>query len=154
VKLPEGFALPEGVELTIDQADAALGDLKAWAHKRGLTQADFSDVLSIYAAREARQAAALNAARGAEIAKLGTTGPSRLDAVTTWWRSMTGDDGKVLGQILRMAPTAGTVAALERLMSKFTTQGAAGPTGGRPESAGSGIAGYENMTYEQRRFAQ
>jgi hypothetical protein len=155
-KLPEGFQLPPGVEFKIDGKDPALADLRNWAHKRGMSQTDFSDVLSIYAAQQAKQAAVINTARNAEVTKLGTNGPSRIDAVATWWKAMTGDDGAVLGQILRMAPTAGTVQSLERLMSRFSSQGAAsfhqgGREGGGPPEK---ISGWENMTYEQRRFAQ
>jgi hypothetical protein len=155
-KLPEGFQLPPGVEMKIDGKDPALGDLRAFAHKAGWSQDQFSDVLQIYAAREAKQVAAISAARNAEVGKLGTNGPSRVDAVATWWKAMTGDDGAVLGQILRMAPTAGTVQSLERLMQRFTTQGAApfnhgGREGGGPSDR---IEGWDKMSYEQRRFAQ
>ena len=51
-----------------------------------MSQSDFSDVLSIYAAREANNAALVNTARNGEVQKLGTNGPSRIDAVATWWR--------------------------------------------------------------------
>ena len=154
-RLPEGFQVPEGVEIRIDPADAALGDLKAWAHSRGMSQSDFSDVLSIYAQRQAREVAAFTAARNAEVAKLGVNAGARIDAIANWWRSQTGDDGKALDTVLRHAPTAGTVHALERLMSKFINQGASGfnrvPEAGGPPAT---IDGWDRMTFEQRRFAQ
>ena len=95
-RLPESFKAPEGTEIHIDQADPALGDLEAWAHSRGMSQSDFGDVLSIYAARQAREASAFTAACNAEVAKLGTNAGARIDAVANWWRAQTGDDGRVL----------------------------------------------------------
>src|SRR5262249_8290763 len=75
--LPEGFDAG-GVEVKIDDSDPALADLRAFAHRSGWSQQQFSDVLAIEAARAARNAAQYKAAYGAEVAKLGTTGPSRV----------------------------------------------------------------------------
>ena len=120
-----------------------------------MSQSDFSDVLSIYAARQAREASTFAAARAAEVAKLGTNAGQRIDAVTNWWRAQTGDDGRALDTVLRMAPTAGTVHALERLMSKFVNQGASSFNRAPEASGGSReIEGWERMTFEQRRYAR
>ena len=89
----------------------------------------------------------------AEVAKLGTNAGQRIDAVTNWWRAR--DDGRALDTVLRMAPTAGTVHALERLMSKFVNQGASSFNRAPKASGGSReIEGWDRMTFEQRRYAQ
>jgi hypothetical protein len=161
VKLPDGFAVPHGVELKLDTANPAYGDLKAWAHKNGLSQQAFSDVIGIYGAYQAKETAQFKAAADAEIAKLGSAAGQRIDAVATWWSSMTGDDGKVLGSILRMAPTEGTVKAFERMMRRWSTQGG-GSYSGAARSVDEGFgpqkvsdAEYEAMTYtEKKQYAE
>jgi hypothetical protein len=156
VRLPEDFQASGGVEIKIDKANPAWKDAAAWAHANGLSQDQFSQMAAMYAGHQAKEAAAFKAAYNAEVAKLGTNASARIDAVAKWWGAMTGDDSAVLGSILRMAPTAGTVASLERLMTKFSNQGAApfhqgGREGGGPSDR---IDGWEKMSYEQRRFAQ
>ena len=80
---------------------------------------------------------------------------ARIDAIANWWQSQTGDDGPALDTVLRHAPTAGTVHALERLMQKFVNQGAASFNRAPEASGGSReIEGWERMTFEKRRYAQ
>ncbi len=122
-KLPDTFKPPAGVELTIDNTDPALFDLKNWAHKRGLSQSEFSDVLGIYAAREAKQAAAINAAAAKQVELLGTTGAQRVDAVSQFLRGMLGDD--LARPVLNTMVTAKHVQAFERLMQRVASQGSA-----------------------------
>ena len=99
--------------------------------------------------------AAFTAARNAEVAKLGVNAGAGIDAVANWWKSQTGDDGRALDTVLRMAPTASTVHALERLMSKFVSQGASSFNRAPKASGGSReIEGWDRMTFEQRRYAQ
>jgi hypothetical protein len=156
ITLPEDFQAPGGVEIKIDKANSAWKDAAALAHANGLTQNQFSQMAAMYASQQAKEAAAFKAAYAGEVAKLGTNASARIDAIATWWNAMAGDDGAVLGSILRMAPTAGTIQAFERLMTKFTNQGAAPfNQGGREANAPGGkIDGWEGMTYEQRRYAQ
>lgn len=156
VELPADFQVPPGSEIKIDTNNPAWADARAWAHRNGISQAEFSALAGVYAGQEARQQAQITAARNAEVAKLGVNASQRIEAVHTWWNAMTGDDGAVLGQILRMAPTAGTVQSLERLMQKFSSQGAAPFNQGHREAGGppDQVAGWDKMTYEQRRFAQ
>lgn len=156
VALPEGFKV-EGGELTINPADPALADLRNFAHANGWSQQQFSDVLAIEAQRVARVNAQLNAARNAEIAKLGSAASQRIDAIASWWSSMTGDDGKVLGTILTMAPTAGTVKSFERLMQKWSSQGQGSFSGAGRDADESGIgpqkvdqATYDRMSYGEK----
>lgn len=130
-KLPDGFSLPNGIEASINVNDPALADLRNLAYENGWSQDQFKKLLAIDAQRQGRQAQMIANAAKIETDKLGPTGASRIDAVATWWNSMTGDDGKVLGQILRMAPTANTVKAFERLINKYTSQGVGAHSGRR-----------------------
>lgn len=67
--LPDGFQAPEG--WSVAAADPALADARAFAHKAGLTQAQFSGVLALKATLDARAAQAQEAALQAEVGKLG-----------------------------------------------------------------------------------
>ena len=75
--------------------------------------------------------------RNAEIAKLGSTGPARVDAVSTWAKATLGEaEGK---QFVSRMVTASDVAIAEKLIARMTNQGAGGFTqSGRtpPEPAG------------------
>jgi hypothetical protein len=122
-KLPETLKLPEGVEFKIDVTDPALQDLRAWAHKRGLTQSEFSDVLGIYAAREARQHSMIQAAARAQVELMGVNGAQRIDAVSTFLRGVVGDE--LAGHMQRMLVSAKIVSGFEKLATRFSSQGAA-----------------------------
>lgn len=150
------FKAPEGVDFKLDVNDPLFGQAKAWAHKHGLSQDAFLEAIDLVSARDVGSQASLQAARTAEINKLGPNGPARVDAVARWWNSVTGDNGKTLGRVLAMAPTADTVVAIESLIAKWTTQGAApAPNTTRiPPEGGGTIEGYATMTFEQRRAAQ
>ena len=142
-KLPDTFKAPEGTEIRIDHADPALADLKAWAYQRGMSQSDFSDVLSIYAQRQAREASAFAAARTAEVQKLGVNASARIDAVANWWRAQSGDDGRVLDQVRSDSGNdtarVAAVRALEEMEKRLDEQ-----TGGR----GSGMAPGVTIVFE------
>src|SRR5882757_6312832 len=70
-KLPADFKAPGGLEFKLDEAGnkAAFDAARAWAHNKGMTQSDFSEMLGIYASQEAQQHAALAARSAAEVAK-------------------------------------------------------------------------------------
>src|SRR5262249_22129927 len=79
--LPKNLKLPQGIEVKIDTADPAFAALRNFAHSRGWSQDDFSTALGIYAAREAREAAAMQTILQAEIKKLGPNGSQRINAL-------------------------------------------------------------------------
>lgn len=151
-KIPQTVKLPEGVEFKIDNADPALGDFRAWAHHRGLTQDDFSDALGIFAAREARQAAQFQAAAKAEAAKLGVNGTQRVDAVEMGLRGLVGDS--MAGKMRPMIVSAAIVEGFEKILTKFASQGAAGfrQDGRVPHEGGGRVdeATYAAMTPAQK----
>ena len=81
-------------------------------------------------------------ARTTEVAKLGPTGPTRVDNVTRYL------DAAGLGTLKSGVITADHVIAWEKHITQQTTRGDARP----PDSGG--IPGYDKMSFEQRRLAQ
>jgi hypothetical protein len=150
VATSETFKPPAGVDYQVDGGDPWWSDVRALAHKHGLSQEAFSSAVDLIAARETQGLQHVGAARQAELAKLGPNGPSRIDAVATWLESTVGDDAAVLAMTVRRAPVAAIVEKLERIINRMTSQGMASSS--RPPAGD--IQGWENMTYEQRRFAQ
>jgi hypothetical protein len=83
----------------------------------------------------------------AELAKLGSAGAARVNAVERWL------DATGQGALKSSMVTAAQVEAMERHMA---TRGAArfSPTPRVAPPAAQKIPGYENMSFEQRRQAQ
>jgi hypothetical protein len=156
LELPADFKPPAGVEFKLDTANPALASLKAVAHKHGLTQAAVNELLGVYAGNEVGSQAAIATARAAEIAKLGTTAPARVDAVTNWLSGMdTSPDKGDAKALAGMLVTARHVEAFERIINRLTTQGTANfSQSHRVPADNAAIPGFENMSFEQRRHAQ
>jgi hypothetical protein len=121
--LPENFKLPAGVDFKIDAADPMLADARAWAHGKGLSQSDFSELISIYASSKANEQAFINTATAAEVAKMGANGVQRVTALEQWLRGMVGD--KLAGPMRQMMATADIVRGLEIIQSRMSSQGVA-----------------------------
>jgi len=122
-ELPTDFKVPDGVTFQFKTDDPLLAQAQAVAHKAGLTQEQFSQLLGIYAGGQVSSAQQIQTARNAEVAKLGATGPARIDALTTFFRAYLGEaDGNA---IMARAFTAADVQRLEKMVSKITTQGGA-----------------------------
>jgi hypothetical protein len=122
--LPADLQLPPGIEFKIDVNDPSYKDLANFAHARGWSQGDLSTALGIFANRQAREAAAFNAAVAAERAKLGAMATDRATAIQTWLRSVIQNDD-LTGAVMQGLWSAKQVQALEIIASKMTTQGAA-----------------------------
>lgn len=156
LELPADFKAPPGVEFKLDAANPALGHLKQFAHKHGLTQAAVTELLGVYAGNEVGSQAAVAEAKKAEIAKLGTTAPARVDNVLNWLSGMDSSsdrgDAAALGSML---VTARQVEAFERIITKLTSQGSASfSQSHRVAPDQTTIPGYDKMTFAQRRQAQ
>ena len=156
VELPPDFKLPAGVEFKLDATDPAFGQLKAVAHKHGLTQSAVNELIGVYAGKTVGDEAAIATARSAEIAKLGPTAPARVDAVTNWLAGMDASADKGDAKALAgMLVTARHIEAFERIINRLTTQGAASfSQSHRVAPDTKEIPGYDGMSFEQRRFAQ
>jgi hypothetical protein len=119
-KLPADFRLPEGRQFQINPSDPALADLRHLAHQEKWPQGTFEKVLAVHAARELKQAQALEAARAHQVELLGTNGPSRVTAVVDWLRGTLGDDhARALGAGIA---TAKAVAAWEKIINRMVGQ--------------------------------
>jgi hypothetical protein len=93
------------------------------AHEAGMSQENFSRMLGLYAGAQVSTEQHINAARNAEIAKLGATGPVRIDALSTFFKAYLGEtEGR---QLMARMFTAADVQIAERLVSKITAQGGA-----------------------------
>jgi hypothetical protein len=136
-ELPADFKVPDGVTFQFNAADPLLAQAQSVAHKAGLTQEQFSQLLGIYAGGQVSSQQQIQTARNAEVQKLGATGPARIDALTTFFRAYLGEaDGNA---VMARAFTAADVQRLEKLVGKITSQGGAAFRGnGRepPQPAG------------------
>lgn len=156
LELPPDFKMPEGMgEWKWNEADPLIVKARELAVAKQMTQTDFTDFMGLYAATQVAQTQQFDTARAAEVAKLGATAPQRITAVTTWLKAMGGEDAAPLAKVLEVAPVAGTIIALEKLIARFGTQGAGAPgASGRVAADANVIPGYDKMTFEQRRHAQ
>src|SRR5262249_34004110 len=92
VELPATFQKPQGVDLQLNQNDPMWPQARAWAHKNGLSQEAFVEAIGLVAGRDLITQQQVTTARNAEVAKLGATGPARLDAVEAFYRGLLGSD--------------------------------------------------------------
>jgi len=82
MKLPADFKGPEGVTFEFNNSGLAVAQARAFAHRHGLSQAAFTELTGIYAGEKAQEFAVFNAAKAAEVGKLGGAGAARVTAVT------------------------------------------------------------------------
>jgi len=90
-------------------------------------------MLGLYAASQATEMAQFNAAKQAEIDKLGQAANARVDSIKTWLKSIGGNHFNSLCKVLEFAPVADTVVGLETLMHKYVTQGVGSFSGAHRE---------------------
>jgi hypothetical protein len=158
VEVPATADLPEGaaVALKNDPATAAMIDAaQRWAHKNGLSQAAFNELVAIQAhgvIAEQQNYARLSAAN---LDALGSRGPQRIDALTTWIRGEVGDtDAK---PIIATMATAAHVRFFEKMHQKITSQGASPfrQTGRDVEPRGVSEDAWNAMSYgEKKAYAE
>jgi hypothetical protein len=145
--------LPGNVEFKFDGNDPGLQAARAWAFSKGLDQSAFSEMLTLYASHVAQQEHAMAEISRAEIAKAGVNAPMRVDAISKWITSEVGSaDAK---PIIATLVTDAHLRFYEKLHHKITSQGGASfSQSHRVPPDDRGIPGYENMSFEQRRYAQ
>jgi hypothetical protein len=147
--LPADFKAPAGVEFKLDNTNPALGQLKAVAHKHGLTQDAVNELIGVYAGNEVATEATIAAARAEQVTKLGPSGPARVDAVTRFLKA------SGLEPLISGVTTAQQIEAWESHITKLTTQGAAQfSQSHRAAPEPDKIPGFENMSFAQRRLEQ
>lgn len=157
IKNSPSFKPPEGFKFEWDMNDPLLKSAREAAFTGKLGQENFSKFLDLYASNKIAEQQRLAPAREAELSKLGSAATQRIDALETWLKARVGDKSKLLVAQMRNFPVAAMVETFETLMKQFSDQnGAQFDQRGRSEQqAPSGkIAGYENMTFAQKRIAQ
>lgn len=126
IELPADFKAPEGVDFKFDDKDPILAQAQAWAHTVGMSQDQFKQGLGLFAAAKVGEQSQINAARTAEIGKLGANAGARVDAVLQFFTGIdtTTDkrDARAMGEML---VAARHVEAFERMITSLTSQGAA-----------------------------
>jgi hypothetical protein len=152
-KLPADLTLPGGQTYTFDKNDPSIAAAQNWAHAKGLSQDEFSQVLGIYASHVAQQNAALAARSAQEIAKAGVNAPQRVDAVGKW---ITGEMGEADAAPIRATiVTDAHLRFYEKLMQKVSSQGTASFSQSHRAAPDSNvIPGFDKMSFAQQRYAQ
>jgi hypothetical protein len=152
-ELPPDTKLPGNLEYKFDQSDPSLAAARNWAHAKGLSQGEFSEVLAIYASHVAGQEATLAELSRAEIAKAGPNATQRVDAVGKWITGFMGEkDGT---PIRRTIVTDAHLRFYEKVINQLTNQGGASfSQQHRVPGEDRGIPGYEGMSFAEKRYAQ
>jgi transcriptional regulator with XRE-family HTH domain len=152
-KLPADLKLPGGQQFKIDASDPSFIAARDLAFAKGWTQQDLSDALGIFASHLAGQEFQMAERSRAELAKAGANAPQRVDAVGKW---ITAEMGEADSKPIRATiVTDAHLRFYERLMAKAETQGVGRfSQSHRVAPEDQRIPGYENMSFEQRRFAQ
>lgn len=122
-ELPADFKVPDGINYKFNDADPLLAQARTLAKDLGIPQEGFSKLLGLYAGAQVATQQSVNAARNAEIAKLGATGPARVDALTTFYKAQLGE--AEAGQIMSRVLTASDVHLHEKLVARLASQGGA-----------------------------
>lgn len=155
IALPADFKAPEGIDFKFDENDPLLAQARSVMHDidhgKISGQDAFSKLLGLYAGAQVNTEAQVQAARNAEVAKLGPTGTARVTAVTTFLKATLGDaDGAMIAS--RMF-TAADVQAMEKLVGKFASQGTANfSQQHRDHSVGKvDQATYDRMSYSEKK---
>lgn len=120
VELPTTFKAPEGVEVEIKPDDPLIPKVREFAHKAGFDQGQFSEALGLIAEMRAAEAAQNIENYKAEVQKLGTKGPQRIDAIKTWIRGATGKKEPLLEHVLFKAEL---VEELENIVRRASAGG-------------------------------
>ena len=152
-KLPADLKLPGGQTYAFNQNDPSLVAARNWAHAKGLSQDEFSQVLGIYASHVAGEQAILAERSRQEILKAGPSAPQRVDFVGRWLDGFVGKENAA--PIRATLVTNSHLELFEKVINKLTTQGSASfSQSHRTAPETNAIPGYDKMSFEQRRQAQ
>ena len=156
IELPADFVPPENVRFEFDSKDPALARARELAHKRGIDQETFSEMLGVYASTKMGEAIQQAKLRDTNMRALGTAAPQRVEAVATWLQARAGPEGKAFADFLRKFPSSQIVKATENLMRAFSNQGGSDFSQSHRAAAEDPgkIPGYENMSFAQKRAYQ
>lgn len=152
LELPKEFKLPEGMQWEWKTDAPEFGKFRDIAVKRGLDQDTITELMGVYAETRVGSEAEYKSAQAAELAKLGANATARVTALDTFFTGLLGaEDAK---HVRAGMYSAGIVTALEKLVSKFASQGAASFSQSGREPAGTpgrvSEEAYAKMTPAER----
>lgn len=150
LELPADFKAPEGVTVQFDEKDPLIAQARQAAQELGIDQAGFSRLLALHAGAIAGEQQQIDAAKAAEIAKLGPAGPARVTAISTWLESIGAPELK------EAMWTANLITGFEKQMARFRSQGSAGFSQTGRDAADSKPSEEEYATWdynEKRTYA-
>lgn len=158
--LPQTYKAPVGpdgkpLDVKIDEADPRLPAARAWAHKFGLDQNGFSELLSIQVQADLADQQLVASGRAKEQEKLGVNGPARVDAIETWLTSKLGSDKG--GALFARLTLSTDVEAMEDLINQFSTQGGGAFNQQHRDNGGAGKLTeeeYQKLPLSERRQYQ
>lgn len=154
IEIPPAANLPEGTAVVLknDPESAAMIEAaQQWAHKHGLPQSAFNELVAIQAQGVVAGQQRYNELKAANLAALGPTGPQQIDGVVTWIRSQVGDvDAK---PIIATMATAAHVRFFQKMQHRIASQGVGNFNGGGrvEEPRGVDEATYNSWSYSQKR---
>src|SRR6516165_7380082 len=153
LELPADLKMPEGVTFQFNPNDPAIEPARQFALRNNLSQQQFSEMVGVYVAAQANEMVQFNAAKAAEVQKLGDAANARVDAVTGWLKAMGGNHFGALARVLQLAPVADTVVGLEHLMHRYVSQGGGSFSGAHREPSLPGRVSQEicdSYSYNQK----
>lgn len=153
IALPEGFTPPADVQFAFDVNDPVLKSARDVAHKQGMSQGDFSNMLGVYAQAKIDEQVAYDAAKTENLKALGANGPQRIDAVTRWLGA--NFDDATVKPVLATLATTQHVTMFEKIIAKLTSQGVSNFTGSHRETPDSKPSNDEFSSWsygEQREY--
>jgi hypothetical protein len=125
LELPPGLKLPEGVNFKVANINdpikgPGLRAAMEWAHAKGMSQSDFSELLGVYAAVTSGEQLMISNAARVERDALGVTGPARVDAILKWVGALY---PKALKPVAATLATRAQVEMFEDLVRRHANQG-------------------------------
>jgi hypothetical protein len=142
------FKIPDGIKYEFNANDPLLAQARSVMHDidqgKISGQQAFTKLLELYAGGQVSSQQQITTARNAEIQKLGATGPSRIDALTTFFRAYLGTDAgnRRMARIF----TAQDVQDAEMEVSKITSGGVSFRGNGREPPQREGVVSNEQYS--------
>jgi hypothetical protein len=152
-ELPLSFKPPAAFsDYKVDSSHPLFFQAQQFAHKNGLTQEAFSEMLALAAGREIGTAEMLRQARAAEIAKLGATGTARVSAIENFLISKVG--AETYKKVAPLLATEAAVRVYEKWMEESLGNGGgrfSGNRGAENRTATVDDATYNKMSYSEKK---
>lgn len=150
--LPKDFQLPQGMQWEWKTDAPEFGKFREWAVKHSVSQDAITELNGIYAGLQVGETSSYEALKKADFEKLGPNSAARVTALETFFSGILGpEDAKAVKMGLY---SSAMVTAMEKLVSKFATQGHApfGQHGREPQGAPGRVSeeAYAKMTPAER----